>query len=377
MFSKMSINKKILLVQLFSNGDCLYATTVARQIKNDFPSCTLTWAIAPFCKSIIANNPYVDDIWEVDSVAKNDIIAYRRFKNQLKTIKSEKKYDEIFIIHNMDDNQALYDGCIRSGILAAYPNPITVPVTPVLILTEEEKGKAKQFATANSLDSYKTVVLFEYAPMSGQSKMSKEFALDIAESIVQMEGVCIIMSSGNKIEHPNKAIIDGSQLNLRETAALTHYCHLLLGSSSGITWLSTSDGAKQLPMIQLLNAYTYWVNPVSRDFERFGFSTEKLIELIDFDKKKIVECVQLAINDFHQAKKIFSQPIPLHFKTTERIVYNLLCYLQLNPIKKHIEVNQKMYGFNLNFYIAIVKTFLIFPFKLFYNLVSKRVVKAK
>ena len=28
---------KILLVQLYSNGDCLYATTVAQQIKKDFP----------------------------------------------------------------------------------------------------------------------------------------------------------------------------------------------------------------------------------------------------------------------------------------------------------------------------------------------------
>ena len=52
--------KKILLVQLFSNGDCLFATAVARQVKTDFPNCNLTWAIAAFCKNIIALNPYVD-----------------------------------------------------------------------------------------------------------------------------------------------------------------------------------------------------------------------------------------------------------------------------------------------------------------------------
>ena len=45
--------KNILLVQLFSNGDCLYATTIARQIKQDYPGCKLTWAIASFCKDII------------------------------------------------------------------------------------------------------------------------------------------------------------------------------------------------------------------------------------------------------------------------------------------------------------------------------------
>ena len=42
--------KKIILVQLYSNGDCLYATAVARQIKQDFPGSHLTWAIAHFVK---------------------------------------------------------------------------------------------------------------------------------------------------------------------------------------------------------------------------------------------------------------------------------------------------------------------------------------
>ena len=74
--------KKILLVQLFSNGDCLYATAVARQIKSDNPNCELTWAIANFCKDIINLNPFVDKVRIVDDVAKNDIIAFRNFKKR-------------------------------------------------------------------------------------------------------------------------------------------------------------------------------------------------------------------------------------------------------------------------------------------------------
>lgn len=31
---------RILLGQLFKNGDCLYATVLARQIKKDFPAVT-------------------------------------------------------------------------------------------------------------------------------------------------------------------------------------------------------------------------------------------------------------------------------------------------------------------------------------------------
>jgi ADP-heptose:LPS heptosyltransferase len=50
----INIPQKIVLVQLFSNGDCLYATAVARQIKADYPGCHLTWAIADFVNPLLA-----------------------------------------------------------------------------------------------------------------------------------------------------------------------------------------------------------------------------------------------------------------------------------------------------------------------------------
>ena len=74
--------QKILLVHLYSNGDCLYATAVAKQIKHDFPGCHLTWAIARFCKSIISNNPYVDEVMEID-IAKDDAARVAAVKQSL------------------------------------------------------------------------------------------------------------------------------------------------------------------------------------------------------------------------------------------------------------------------------------------------------
>ena len=143
----MTNKPTILLIQLFSNGDCLFATTVARQIKKDYPECHLTWAIASFCKSIIANNPHIDEIMEVNWVAKNDVVALRKFKREVEQRRIKGEFDLVFITLNMDTNQALYDGCIRSGILSAYPNPITVPVQPVLHLSEKEKDLVKMMLT--------------------------------------------------------------------------------------------------------------------------------------------------------------------------------------------------------------------------------------
>ena len=149
--------RRILLVQLYSNGDCLYATAVARQIKQDFPGCHLTWLIAKFCKDIIAGNPYIDEVLVTDEVPKNDVIAFRKLKKKIFQEKKEGKWDEIFVTHNMDDNQALYDGTIRGMIFRAYPNRVTVPVQPVLVLSDEEKQNVKLFAEKNRLQQFKNI----------------------------------------------------------------------------------------------------------------------------------------------------------------------------------------------------------------------------
>ena len=271
-----SNTKKILLVQLFSNGDCLYATTVAKQIKKDFPNSRLTWAIAGFCKNIIANNPDVDEMLIINDVAKNDVPAFRKLKKKFFKEKASGKWDEVFITHNMDNNQALYDGTIRGMIFRAYPFPVNVPVEPVLILSEEENRRATDFAKKNELQNFKHVILWEYAPQSGQSVLHFDNVMQIARMITSLPSTCVLLSSAKSFPSSEK-IIDASALSIRENAAITHYCTLLIGCSSGITWLSTSNAAKRLPMIQLLNPYTAFLNAPSVDIKRNNISTENLI----------------------------------------------------------------------------------------------------
>lgn len=364
--------KKILLVQLFSNGDCLYATTVARQIKQDYPGCHLTWIIASFCKDIIANNPYVDSVIVTDAVPKSNVVAFRKFKKILAERKRAGEFDEVFVTQNMDANQAYYDGSIRSTLFRAYPHEITVPVTPVLRLTGKETEKAGAFAEEHQLHRYARVVLFEFAPQSGQLNITREMVLAVSEGIVSRNDAAVILSSGSAISHPDPRIIDGSRLSVRETAALTHYCTLLLGCSSGISWVSTSDAARQLPMVQMLNPDTPWINPLSRDFERFHLPVDQLIELVHFTSGEVIDCVTEAMLDFSEARKKYNQPVPLKFTTTTGIVYNLLCYLEFKAIRTHIKVNRQVYGNNVRFYAAVVQGFLIFPFRLLRNTLIKR-----
>ena len=362
---------RILLIQLFSNGDCLYATAVARQIKKDFEDCRLTWAISASCKNIIDGNPYVDEVLEVSSVPKNQ---ERLFSAFVKSMKDSKAWDKIIVTHVMGRNQANYDGCIRSTVFRGYKYPLTVNIQPVLRLTFKELENVRLFAEKHYLSSYKQVILFEFSPLSGQSNLTLMESLQIGEKIAGPD-VAIIFSSANKITHDDAWIIDGSVLSIRETAALTHYCTFLVGCSSGITWLTTSDAARQLPMVQLLNPFTNWINPVSRDFKRFNIDDSSLIELFEFDTLQVVNCVKTAMTDFESAKKSYNQTLPLYFKTTRYIVYNLLCYLHFSAIIRHIRVNREIFGDRLTFYKELLIGFIIFPFRLTGNFLRKKVFR--
>jgi hypothetical protein len=375
----MNSPEKILLIHLYSNGDCLYATAVARQIKQDHPGCHLTWVIASWCKAMLDNNPYVDEVQEVQGVNKeNSNPIQRRLKKEALRKKKEGVYDEVYLTQLIDDNIANYDGCIRSGIFRGYDKPITVPITPVLRLRDSEIEKAKRFAEEHHLANYKNIVLFEFAPQSAQILITPELAISISGEITQNEGTAVILSSGIKIGNAHKNIIDGSALTIRETAALTHYCTLILGCSSGISWASTSEAGKQLPMVQMLDPYSPWVNPMSRDFERFGLPVETVIELYDNDVSTAVACVNMALKEgFSNARKKYYSPLPLHFIGTRRAIYNLLCFLEFGAIIRHIRINIGVFGWHPLLIKEIIVGFVTAPFKLIFNLVKKHLLKSK
>ncbi len=375
----MNNPQKIALVHMHSNGDCLYATAIARQIKQDYPGCHLTWVIASMSKTIIDNNPFIDAVIEIPDVNRfNNTSIYKKLKKEMLLKKQNGVYDEVFFTQLIDDKLANYDGSVRSGILRNYGKPITVSLTPVLRLRQEEIEKVSLFAEKYRLSTFKNIILFEFAPQSGQLAITTEIALDIANQLIQNEDTAIILSSNIKIGDANPKIIDGSALTLRETAALTHYCTLLLGCSSGISWISTSDAAKQLPMVQLLDPNAYWVNPISRDFERFGFLTDNLIEIYDNIPVKVTQCIkEIFSNGFPEARKKFYTPLPIQFKTTSRTIYNMLCFLQFKAIATHIKVNISVYGFHPLLIKEIVAGFITAPFKLIGNTVKKHILKKK
>jgi hypothetical protein len=105
-------------------------------------------------------------------------------------------------------------------------------------------------------------------------------------------------------------IIDGSVLHFRENVELTKYCTLLVGGSSGISWLATSDWAKPLPKIQLLSKETGVYASMLHDAEYFGLPTDGILEMTNCTAEHLASCICSALGEgFDRARKRFHQRI--------------------------------------------------------------------
>jgi hypothetical protein len=152
---------RILLGQLGSNGDCLYATTIARQIKHDFPGCHLTWAISSLCRRVILNNPDVDEVWELPVDHWGDMDRqWRAFEAEGWKRVANGDFDRAFMTQICPNYFHNYDGTIRPSQFRNYPRPITVPVETVIEVTLEERERVEEWVWTHNVDAYAKVVLF-------------------------------------------------------------------------------------------------------------------------------------------------------------------------------------------------------------------------
>lgn len=347
--------KKILLGQLNSNGDCLYATTVARQIKKDYPGCHLTWAIGSMCCSIIDGNPDVDDIWVIPLSDIGQIVdVWPIFEKEALEKKKLGVFDEVFFTQICLGNSYHYDGSIRSSIFRGYPYPITVPVAPVLRLSSTEIENVRKFAKFHRIHEKKHVILFETSPQSGQSFLTLDFAMGVAHKVVStISNSCVILSSNISFSSRNKLIIDGSEISLRENAELTKYCTLLVGGSSGISWICTSDWAESLPTIQLLKPDAIWFNSVVKDHEQWGLATDKIIEMEECSIDDVCQCITKSLLEgFDKAKARYHKRIQMTFGYYQPILNSLLTLGEYKKLLSFQLLNMKKHGMLPQFFLG-------------------------
>lgn len=341
--------ERVLLGQLNSYGDCLLATTVARQIKHDFPGSHLTWAIGSPYRSVLQGNPHVDEVWEWPISGPGQVAdTWKAFETAAVESLRSGKYDRAYLTQVSPANLHHYDGTIRHAIFRAYPFPITVPVAPVIRLTEAELARVQHFAESHHLHEFQHVILFEAEPQSGQSPLDLKMAKSCASTLVREMGNAVaLISSAKPVESGHDRIIDASELTFRENAELCRYCTLLVGGSSGISWLSTSEWTGKIATVQLADSGAIWSNPMSIDFGKSGLDSSLLIEIADGTEEQLQNCVSDIISmGFEDAKARHHRPVESNYEGYPVIMSELLRHLRFSDFRQFARVNFKRPDFS-------------------------------
>ncbi len=372
--------KRILLGQLGSFGDCLYATTVAHQIKVDHPNCHLTWAIGSSYRSILDKNPHVDSIWEIPLSKRNDLLSqWQKFEDEALERKKSGDFDKVFFTQVFPGNLKNFDGTLRSSIFRAYPNPITVSVDPVVHLTDNEIDNVIQFVNLHCLGDYAGVVLLESSPKSSQSFVTPRFGIEVSEILVNSrQDICVIISSNEPFRSNSNRIIDGSVLSFRENLKLIDYCDLIVGCSSGVSWLATSTFAKKIPMVQLLERTTFMYASFIHDFEFQKMEAEHILEMTNCPPQKVVDCVLLSFSsDFKTCKKEYGEYVPVKFYYYWQSLMESLLKGRFREVMKSVKAVHNRWGFRGNLITSFFSVYpwLYFPraiYKFFYKSVVNK-----
>ncbi|MBU6157755.1 MAG: hypothetical protein KGP35_01875 [Bacteroidetes bacterium] len=365
--------EKVLIVQLFSNGDCMYVTAIARQIKYNNPKAHITWAVSAKCKAVLLGNPDIDVVEEVQipDVSQNEKIFMQVVADAHRK-KQAGVYEKIIIPQLLGDNLKYYDGIVSSSLFRSAGCKITVDPSPRIYLSAEEHQAAAAFAQSHQLHTYRQVILFECAPQTNQLSLTDNIILRYAALMVQQESTCVILSAPRAYNFNVPHIIDGNSLSIRETIALTHYCTLLLGCSSGISWGAVSIAAKPIPLVQILSPDAYYFNPLSITLKRWGKSTDNLIELVNFDDEKLKSVFKdIFLKGFSVARRIHSQPVSVQFRLHRGIVHHFLIQGKFAEIITFVKINLSQNGFNLRMMMSIALGFLFFPLQLISDQIKK------
>jgi hypothetical protein len=224
------------------------------------------------------------------------------------------------------DNFCHFDGTVRPSQFRGYDRPITVPINPILYLTNEEIEKVTKFVREKKLDSASPLVLFECSSNSSQSHVTPQFAFEVARlSDVKKLPLSFLISTSDRLDKTfSRNTHSVSHLSMRENLVLLEYCSFFVGCGSGLTVVATCDQAKNIPNLQVLNSTKSVFASFFHDFNHFKKPAGRFIEMPDAKPDRVVACLEFELQKGHQASvKKFHQPIAVDMKFVLQIASQL------------------------------------------------------
>lgn len=230
-------------------GDILNATIIARQIRSDHPDAHVVWYTAAQYAFILDGNPDVDEIVPLEGDPK-------ALDSRIEKLRRERDWDAFYIPAPYLAYDKLPGGDLTELMLATYDRPITVPLRPVLVLSQQEVERARQWWA--QLPSDRPRILVETEFFSQQSPWDPSYAIALIEALKQHRPVFVFTAKNRppyldvlRNVYPDCVWCD---LPFRLNAELYNLCDAFIGVSSAISCLSNSTWCRSdVPHIEVVS----------------------------------------------------------------------------------------------------------------------------
>lgn len=365
---------------LYSNGDCLFGTTLVRQLKEDYPHAEIIWHISEQAKGMALNNPDVSEIVTYDIKKEPGDVVWARNEEKLKQDLAAGRIDKLVSPQIIGDNERHYTGTIRSTILKQYhKGPLSAGTRPFLYMSADEKKSVEAFANQNNLSSFNKVVLFECMPLSGQVPMNPDKALNFCERIIEsgIKDVCFILTSGQKITSKYTQIVDASVLTIRENYELLKSVDLVIGCSSGISWMSFAHGLGSKPMFQLMDNKSFYFNSFHRDCRILHEDSQHIAESLYISDEQVYQNIYAFVTDTQRFLKNHQDEIPDRSRTLYSLSRRHLLAGKygnvISLLKNSYHLNKK----NIHYYRTIINLIIKWPLLFWLYIRGDKVLKLK
>lgn len=291
----MLANSRIALIRLSSVGDVLHSTPVARAIKKAVPSCHLTWIVGKVSAGVLANNPYIDEIyvwsreyWE-SLLYKGQLKEAYAYWNQLRQDFRSRGIDIALDIHGLflSGMVTLATGAKRRiGLSGArefnslFTTETAAPVPPskqhkidrylsilkplgipddgyamTLVVPPAAKRQAQEFLRKQHVLPGKRLIAINPRTTWPAKNWPLENFAAVADSLGQDGQLLLCGSPGDReagetiIRQLKVPVIDTiGRTSLPELAALLSCCHVLFTGDTGPLHMATAMG---IPTVSL------------------------------------------------------------------------------------------------------------------------------
>jgi hypothetical protein len=164
-----------------------------------------------------------------------------------------------------------------------------------------------------------------------------------------------------KIGSGDPRIVDASPVSFLGNAELVKSCNLLIGCSSGISWLCTSDWAEMPPTIQLLKKETSVFASFVHDHEYQGLDTSRIIEMTDCPAERVADCAVAALSgSFAEARRRYHETIRLSFNYYGKTFRSLIRQGKYDKAWGSVRVTAERYGWQPRLIKSLIRTMLRF-----------------